>query len=99
MARARGPQARPAAWRWRGQVVRRRRSSRLHLGPAEGHAGGSCGADRPQCDRVQADSADLDDLDRLFDTVKREKGAIDVLWASAGMGEQSRLGEITGGAL
>jgi NAD(P)-dependent dehydrogenase (short-subunit alcohol dehydrogenase family) len=44
---------------------------------------------------VQADSADLDDLDRLFDTVKQEKGAIDVLWASAGMGQQSRLGEIT----
>ena len=44
---------------------------------------------------VQGDSADLDDLDRLFDTVKREKGAIDVLWASAGMGEQRMLGEIT----
>ena len=44
---------------------------------------------------VQGDSADLDDLDRLFDTVKREKGAIDVLWASAGTGEQRRLGEIT----
>jgi NAD(P)-dependent dehydrogenase (short-subunit alcohol dehydrogenase family) len=44
---------------------------------------------------VQADSADLDDLDRLFETVKQEKGAIDVLWASAGMGEQGRLGEIT----
>src|SRR3954449_2367667 len=39
---------------------------------------------------VQADSADLDDLDRLFDTVKQETGALDVLWASAGMGEQSR---------
>ena len=44
---------------------------------------------------VQGDSADLDDLDRLYDTVKQEKGAIDVLWASAGTGEQSRLGEIT----
>ena len=46
---------------------------------------------------VQGDSANLDDLDRLFDTVKREKGAIDVLWASAGTGKQSRLGEITEG--
>jgi NAD(P)-dependent dehydrogenase (short-subunit alcohol dehydrogenase family) len=45
---------------------------------------------------VQGDSANLDDLDRLFDTVKQEKGAIDVLWASAGTGEQSRLGGITG---
>jgi NAD(P)-dependent dehydrogenase (short-subunit alcohol dehydrogenase family) len=44
---------------------------------------------------VQGDSADLDDLDRLFDTVKREKCAIDVLWASAGGGEQRLLGEIT----
>jgi NAD(P)-dependent dehydrogenase (short-subunit alcohol dehydrogenase family) len=35
---------------------------------------------------VQADSADLDDLDRLFETVKQAKGAVDVLWASAGMG-------------
>ena len=37
----------------------------------------------------------LDDLDRLYDTVKREKGSIDVLWASAGMGEEAVLGEIT----
>jgi NAD(P)-dependent dehydrogenase (short-subunit alcohol dehydrogenase family) len=44
---------------------------------------------------VQADSADLDDLDRLFDTVKQEKGAIDVLWASAGVGHASSLAEIT----
>ena len=44
---------------------------------------------------VQGDSADLGDLDRLFDTVEREKGAIDILWASAGMGEEGKLGEIT----
>ena len=44
---------------------------------------------------VRGDSADLDDLDRLFDTVRREKGAIDVLWASAGLGEERVLGEIT----
>lgn len=44
---------------------------------------------------VQGDAADLDDLDRLYETVKREKGSIDVLWASAGTGEQRRLGEIT----
>jgi NAD(P)-dependent dehydrogenase (short-subunit alcohol dehydrogenase family) len=49
----------------------------------------------PKVTGVQGDSANLDDLDRLFDTVKQEKGAIDVLWASAGTGEQSRLGEIT----
>ena len=46
---------------------------------------------------VQADSADLDDLDRLFQTVQQEKGAIDVLWASSGGGEQGRLGDVTEG--
>jgi len=44
---------------------------------------------------VQGDSANLDDLDRMFDTVRREKGAVDVLWASAGTGEERKLGEIT----
>src|SRR6187200_3072149 len=44
---------------------------------------------------VQADSADLADLDRLFDTVKQEKGTIDVLWASAGVGHARPLPEIT----
>ncbi|MFD3705247.1 SDR family NAD(P)-dependent oxidoreductase [Nocardia sp. NPDC058658] len=44
---------------------------------------------------VQGDAADLDDLDRLYDTVKREKGSIDILWANAGMGEPAVLGEIT----
>jgi NAD(P)-dependent dehydrogenase (short-subunit alcohol dehydrogenase family) len=44
---------------------------------------------------VRGDAANLDDLDRLFDTVKREKGKIDVLFASAGKGEAVPLGEIT----
>src|SRR5918996_1268833 len=44
---------------------------------------------------VRGDAANLDDLDRLFDTVKREKGKIDVLFASAGVGEVSKIGEIT----
>ena len=45
---------------------------------------------------VQADSANLGDLDRLFETVKREKGSIDVLFASAGAGgEAQKIGEIT----
>jgi NAD(P)-dependent dehydrogenase (short-subunit alcohol dehydrogenase family) len=44
---------------------------------------------------VQGAAANLDDLDRLFETVIQEKGAIDLLWASAGMGEQGSLGEIT----
>ena len=44
---------------------------------------------------VHGDVNDLDDLDRLYDTVKREKGSIDVLWAHAGSGEPAPLGEIT----
>lgn len=44
---------------------------------------------------VQANSANLTDLDRLFETIRQEKGSIDVLWASAGGGAQSRLGDIT----
>jgi NAD(P)-dependent dehydrogenase (short-subunit alcohol dehydrogenase family) len=44
---------------------------------------------------VQGDAANLNDLDRLFDTVKREKGKIDVLFASAGKGEAAVLGDIT----
>jgi NAD(P)-dependent dehydrogenase (short-subunit alcohol dehydrogenase family) len=37
----------------------------------------------------------IDDLDRLFDTVEREKGKIDVVFASTGTGEAVKLGEIT----
>src|SRR5262249_10883527 len=44
---------------------------------------------------VRGDAANLDDLDRLFETVKREKGKIDILYASAGWGEALPLGEIT----
>ena len=44
---------------------------------------------------VRGDAANLDDLDRLFETVKREKNKIDVLFASAGIGEPVLLGEIT----
>lgn len=38
---------------------------------------------------IRADSGNLADLDRVFDTVKREKGHLDVLFASAGKGELS----------
>ena len=44
---------------------------------------------------VRGDASNLDDLDRLFETVKREKGKIDILFASAGTGEAVKLGEIT----
>jgi NAD(P)-dependent dehydrogenase (short-subunit alcohol dehydrogenase family) len=45
---------------------------------------------------VQGDSGNLADLDRLFEIVKKEKGHIDVLFASAGVGEHNKpLGSIT----
>ena len=44
---------------------------------------------------VRGDVADLADLDRLFDTIKREKGRLDVLFANAGGGGMAPLGQIT----
>ncbi|ETT69708.1 short-chain dehydrogenase/reductase SDR [Paenibacillus sp. FSL R7-277] len=44
---------------------------------------------------VQGDISKLEDLDTLFDTVKREKGQLDILFANAGLGSFLPLGEIT----
>ena len=44
---------------------------------------------------VQGDAGNLADLDRLYETVKREKGTIDVLFASAGQGEFATLTQVT----
>jgi NAD(P)-dependent dehydrogenase (short-subunit alcohol dehydrogenase family) len=45
---------------------------------------------------VQADSSNLADLDRLYETVRAKKGHIDILYASAGYGEFNvPLGQIT----
>lgn len=44
---------------------------------------------------IQADSSKLADLDRLFATVKAQKGHIDVLFANAGGGSMLPLGAIT----
>lgn len=44
---------------------------------------------------VRADSSKLEDLDHLYDIVKREKGKIDVLFASAGRGEFAAIGQVT----
>jgi len=41
------------------------------------------------------DSAKLEDLDKLFETVKREKGHIDVLYASAGVAQMLPLGGVS----
>src|SRR6187200_781984 len=44
---------------------------------------------------VQGDVSNLADLDRLYATVKEQKGHIDILFANAGIGEFAPLGEIT----
>jgi NAD(P)-dependent dehydrogenase (short-subunit alcohol dehydrogenase family) len=44
---------------------------------------------------VQGDVSNLADLDRLYGTVKEQKGRIDILFANAGVGELAPLGEIT----
>ncbi|MFY9798247.1 MAG: SDR family NAD(P)-dependent oxidoreductase, partial [Candidatus Nitrosopolaris sp.] len=44
---------------------------------------------------VQGDVSNLEDLDRLYDTVKQQKGQIDVLFANAGIIELASLGSIT----
>src|SRR5437016_6355423 len=44
---------------------------------------------------VQGDVSNLADLDRLYDTVKQQKGRIDVLFANAGIVELAPLGSIT----
>ena len=49
----------------------------------------------PRVTGVQGDVASLEDLDRLYETVKREKGHIDILFANAGSGEFAPLGLIS----
>jgi NAD(P)-dependent dehydrogenase (short-subunit alcohol dehydrogenase family) len=44
---------------------------------------------------VQSDASNLDDLDRLYDIVKKEKGKIDILFASAGQGSQANIAQVT----
>jgi NAD(P)-dependent dehydrogenase (short-subunit alcohol dehydrogenase family) len=44
---------------------------------------------------VQVDSAKLDDLDALFDQIKKTKGHIDILFVNAGGGTMLPLGAIT----
>lgn len=44
---------------------------------------------------VQADVTKPKDLDRVFETIQKEKGHLDVLVANAGVGEFASLGQIT----
>jgi len=44
---------------------------------------------------IQSDVSNLADLDKLYNTVKEQKGHIDILFANAGIGEFAPLGEIS----
>ncbi|MBC8108260.1 MAG: glucose 1-dehydrogenase [Anaerolineae bacterium] len=44
---------------------------------------------------VQSDASKLEDLDRLFATIKEKHGRLDIVFANAGVGEVAPLGEIT----
>jgi NAD(P)-dependent dehydrogenase (short-subunit alcohol dehydrogenase family) len=46
---------------------------------------------------IQSDISNLADLDRLYATVKQQKGHIDILFTNAGVGELLPLGAITEG--
>src|SRR5207249_7466263 len=44
---------------------------------------------------VQGDVSNLNDLDRLFAQIKREKGKLDIVFANAGVAKYAPLGSIT----
>lgn len=44
---------------------------------------------------VQGDISKLEDLDKLYDIIKQEKGKLDILFANAGIGNFLPLGKIT----
>src|SRR5713226_3520973 len=44
---------------------------------------------------VRGDVSNLDDLDRLFAQIKREKGKLDIVFANAGVAKFAPLGKIT----
>src|SRR5712691_12096672 len=44
---------------------------------------------------IPGDVSSLDDLDRLFAQIKREKGKLDIVFANAGFAKFASLGKIT----
>lgn len=49
----------------------------------------------PNVTAIQADAADLDDLDRVAATVKAQKGVVDIIVSNAGYTEQASIDTIT----
>src|SRR6201997_1244702 len=44
---------------------------------------------------VQGDVSNLNDLDRLFAQIKREKGKLEIVFANAGVAKYASIGKIT----
>lgn len=44
---------------------------------------------------IQGDVGNLQDLDRLFEQIKKEKGRLDVIFANAGIAKHAALNEVT----
>ena len=44
---------------------------------------------------VQCDASKMDDIDKLYALIKKEKGRLDILFANAGVNEDAALGAIT----
>jgi NAD(P)-dependent dehydrogenase (short-subunit alcohol dehydrogenase family) len=49
----------------------------------------------PNARAIRGSVTEAADLDRLYDTVKRERGGLDIILANAGTGELAPLGKIT----
>ncbi|WP_263433657.1 SDR family NAD(P)-dependent oxidoreductase [Vreelandella aquamarina] len=49
----------------------------------------------PNAEGIQGDVTKQEDLDRVFETIRRTQGQLDVLVANAGVGEFASLGQIT----
>ena len=49
----------------------------------------------PQARAVQGDTTKPQDLARLFETVRAERGSLDIVFANAGVGDFAPLGQIT----
>ncbi len=70
----------------------RRGCARLHHGPSPGQTRrGRQGNRQKRYRRSRRCALSSPDLDRLYEIVKREKGKIDILFASAGQGEVATL--------
>ena len=78
-----------------GQAVCGRRRLCLHFGARPEQARKAVKEIGRNVTGIQADSSKVADLERLFEQVKKEKGHIDVLFASAGHGGMVPLGSIT----